>query len=353
MHPLFMNPQTDDSLNIPYLTLDDTDRNSALFLSSTYQGTTPNSSILISASLPNELSYSYCAAKHYQLTSYSTNTTTTNRGPSGLSRQQFMVSNLTQDTEYTAFMTQPVGSLTGITTPVSLSTKIDANCRLIYDLEFCDQVAYSVPTGSGTFEADVRTIATQYDNQALEKFAPFNTSLSQYNCETTQYSLVRNCTDCYRDYKNWLCAVTIPRCTDSSSSGDLSQGTDNVEAAPALRDISVNASRNPWIDETMAPGEWTELLPCIDLCYYVVQSCPPFLQFYCPTADLAKVQYGYWQNGSASINGSIFHFDLNNPTCNRMGVAPYRLTIGAASRISQSTSLSCLFGVILLLLFLL
>lgn len=356
MHPVFMNFQADDNLNIPYLTLDDTDRTSALFLSSTFQSSNaPNSSILISSGLPNELSFSYCAAKRYQLTGYSTNTSTTQRGPSGLPRQQFLVSNLAQDTEYTAYMVQPTGgNLIGITAPVALTTKIDANCRLIYDLTFCDQVAYSVPTGSSAFEqADLRTIAAAYDNQALEKFAPFNTSLSQYNCETTQYSLVRNCTDCYRDYKNWLCAVTIPRCTDSSSSGDLSQGTDDVEAAPALRDITVNASRNPWIDETMSPGEWTELLPCIDLCYYVVQSCPPFLQFYCPTADLAKVQYGYWQNGSASINGSIYHFDINNPTCNRMGVAPYRLTIGSASHVSRQLTpfiISCIVGVTLFLL---
>jgi calcium channel MID1 len=337
MHPVFMNDQKLDN-TIPYLILDDTDRNNALFLSSPYGTTAPNSSLIIASGLPVELSYSMCAAKLKQLTNYNVNTTITQRGPNNLSRQQFMVSNLTQNTLYTAYMTLPYkNGIVGITTPIFLSTKVDANCRIIYDLDFCNQVAYSVPANPGTFLTDdMHSLAQQYDSQALEKFGPFNTSLSQYNCDSTQYSLVRNCTDCHRDYKTWLCAVTIPRCTDSSSRAYLSQGTDDVQTAPAIRDISVNASRNPWVDETLRPGEWTELLPCIDLCYHVVQSCPPFLQFYCPEGDLAIKQYGYWQNGTASANGTLIHFDVNNPTCNRMGVDATLLSISAASRHSYT-----------------
>lgn len=335
MHPLFMNDQKLDN-SVPYLILDDTDRHNALFVSSPFpqETTPPNSSLIIAASLPEELSLSMCAAKLKILDNYSVNTTITRRGPSNVVKQQFMVSNLTQNTPYTAYMTQPYkNGIVGMTIPIFLSTKADANCRIIYDLEFCDQVAYSVPTNpEALLTDDVYNLALQYDNQALEKFESFSTSLSQYNCESTQYSLVRNCTDCYRDYKTWLCAVTIPRCTDASASAGLSQGTEDVQTAPAIRYISANASRNPWVDDTLRPGEWTELLPCIDLCYHVVQSCPPFLQFYCPEGDLADIQYGYWQNGTALVNGTLFHFDLNNPTCNRMGVDAKLLTLSSASR---------------------
>lgn len=330
LHPVFTRGTNDTT----YLTMDDTDRTNALFTSSPFSGTAPNATLLLTPVLPNELSYSLCAVKLNKLPSYSVNTTITTRGYPNLPKYQFMVSNLTQDTLYSAYMVESKGAVSSMTTPVVLSTKIDANCRIIYDLPFCDQVAYSVPTNPGTFAtANMWDIANQYDAQAKEKFGPFDTALSQFNCETTQYSLVRNCTDCYRDYKTWLCSVSIPRCTDSSASADLSQGTDDVPTAPALRDISANASRNPWVDETMKPGEWTELLPCIDLCYHVVQSCPPFLQFFCPTADLATVQYGYWQSGSAAVNGSVFHFDINNPTCNRMGVNPALLTLSGVNHL--------------------
>lgn len=338
MHPIFINEERD--MSIPYLIMDDTDRTNALFISNPFTGTPPNSTILMTTNLPNELSYSLCAAKLYDLPNYSVNTSITTRGPLNITRHQFMVSNLTQDTLYSAYLVQNVGSTPGLTTPVYLSTKIDANCRIIYDLPFCNQVAYSVPTNPDTFSTDsIWDIANQYDSQALSKFEPFGTALSQFNCETTQYSLVRNCTDCYRDYKSWLCAVTIPRCTDSTTSGDLSQGTDDVPISPALRDISVGASRNPWVDEIMKPGEWTELLPCIDLCYHVVQSCPPFLQFYCPEGDLATVQYGYWQNGSALVNGTLYHFNVDNPTCNRMGVNTTLLTISGAIQLHISVGL--------------
>ncbi|KAG2206952.1 hypothetical protein INT47_008421 [Mucor saturninus] len=332
MHPVFINEKR--NMSTPFLIMEDTDRTNALFTSNPFTGSPPNSTILITANMPKELQYSLCAAKLHDLPNYTVNTSITARGPWNLPRHQFMVSNLTQDTLYSAYLVQSVGTTLGLTTPVSLSTKIDANCRIIYDLPFCNQVAYSVPTNPDTFSTgNIWDIATQYDTQALEKFQPFGTALSQFNCDTTQYSLVRNCTDCYRDYKTWLCAVTIPRCTDSTTSGDLSQNTDDLPTSPALRDISVGASRNPWVDEIMKPGEWTELLPCIDLCYHVVQSCPPFLQFYCPGGDLATVQYGYWQNGSALANGTLYHFDVNNPTCNRMGVNTSLLTISGSSHL--------------------
>lgn len=195
--------------------------------------------------------------------------------------------------------------------------QLELNCRLIYGLSFCNQVAYSVATSPNDPGADIWNLTESYDQNALQVFQPFDTALSQFNCDNTQYSLVRNCTDCYNDYKNWMCSVLIPRCTTASS---FSQADSGQSPSKALREVPFNQSRNPWIDSTYSPNQWTELLPCIDLCYRVVQSCPPFMQFNCPFGDIALSQYGYWQTGSTNQNGTNVVFDVNDPTCNRMGL---------------------------------
>lgn len=42
------------------------------------------------------------------------------------------------------------------------------------------------------------------------------------------------------------------------------------------------ASRNPRIDDVIKPGPHKEVLPCDNLCYKLVQSCPASLEFSCP-----------------------------------------------------------------------
>lgn len=205
---------------------------------------------------------------------------------------------------------------------------IELNCRLIYGLSFCNQVAYTVATSPNDPGADIWNLTQSYDQNAVQTFQPFATALSQFNCETTQYSLVRNCTDCYNDYKNWMCSVLIPRCTADSS---FNQADAVPGPSKALREVPFNQSRNPWIDSTYSPNQWTELLPCIDLCYRVVQSCPPFMQFNCPSGDIALSQYGYWQTGPADQNGTNVVFDVNNPTCNRMGLNTSLLVLSGSS----------------------
>ncbi|KAG1464211.1 hypothetical protein G6F46_005422 [Rhizopus delemar] len=298
----------DTNSTVPSMTLDDTDGDSALFLSNPLGGYLPNSTLIITSNQPAELSWSLCAAKIYNISGININQTMTTRGPTpDTTRNQFFISGLSEATSYRAYLLETSNGITGMTAPITFKTKAGSGCQLVHDLSFCSQVAYSVPSNP---MLDRYSLATEYDNQAYTTFQPFATSLSQYNCESTQYSLVRNCTDCYRDYKAWLCAVTIPRCTDTS---DLRQGSP-LAAAPALRDVSVNGSRNAWIDNSVKPNEWTELLPCIDLCYHVVQSCPPYLQFYCPVGDLARDQYGYWQTGDIIINNTAHQFGVNNPT---------------------------------------
>ena len=46
--------------------------------------------------------------------------------------------------------------------------------------------------------------------------------------------------------------------------------------------MAFNQSRYSIIDEVIQPGPYKELLPCKQLCYGLVQSCPASLQFSCP-----------------------------------------------------------------------
>ncbi|ORY93463.1 stretch-activated Ca2+-permeable channel component-domain-containing protein [Syncephalastrum racemosum] len=322
MHPLL---DTADN-NIPYLMLDDTDSTHALFLTPSQQS---NASLLLASKVPDELSFSLCAAMQYRIPNYAVNTTQTSRS---FGHQQFYVSNLTEGNTYTAYYVQTVNGVSSVSKPVIAQTKQEDNCRLIYGLDFCDAVAYSVPVASAN-AASMDSIASAYDAQAKDLFQPFQTAISQFNCDTTQYSLVRNCTDCYNAYKAWLCGVTIPRCTSSIEN----QPVESTSPSRCVRQIAENASRNPWIDDTMTPGEWTELLPCIDLCYHVVQSCPPFMQFNCPTGDLAPLQYGYWQKGAVDVNGTVLQYGIDHPTCNRVGVNASLLTISSSYRLLPST----------------
>ncbi|KAI9304269.1 stretch-activated Ca2+-permeable channel component-domain-containing protein [Cunninghamella echinulata] len=326
MHPLFSQ---NDSM-----TLEDTDNTHALFLTKPIIMPQHNNiTTLITLNVPKELKYSYCAIKSYQISSP---VNVTNRPlPDNYIQQYIMVSNLTQSQSYTAYMIETMpGGVTGISVPLLLRMKNDPTCRLIYNLDFCDQVAYSVPTDANQ---DIWNITRSYDRQAQALFDPFSTALKQYNCNSTQYSLVRNCDDCYRDYKRWLCSVTIPRCTTLATDEQQQQNANNNSndsmvmmkplPTPSVRNVLFNQSRNKWIDQTyqLSSNGWTELLPCIDICYQVVQSCPPFLQFNCPEGDLARLQYGYWKTQQNESLGTVY--DLNHPTCNRVGLNTSLLVI--------------------------
>jgi calcium channel MID1 len=156
------------------------------------------------------------------------------------------------------------------------------------DLEFCDSVAYAVPS-SFKFKFDDDKLRALYDTQAREYFQNFSNSLDQVACDapaTSKYSLARTCDDCRRDYKNWLCSVLIPRCEDwtapdrwlqmrnvNSPIGNINnETTDNVD--PAVRErFGYSKSRNPMIDTEIQPGPYKEVLPCVDMCFDIVRSC--------------------------------------------------------------------------------
>jgi len=201
---------------------------------------------------------------------------------------------------------------------------LDGNCKLLFGLDFCSDVAYAVPFNGTT---DFNTLARLYDNSTHDYYLNFSYSLQQIACNTTssaQYSLARNCNDCDSDYRNWLCAVSIPRCYDFSvpSTGDYSFLTPRVVASnftngtapdltqPGLNSSMVNifrfnSSRNPFIDQKIVAQPYKEVLPCEELCYELVKSCPAAFQFVCPKPTwMLRRSYGE-VNTTAVANGLL------------------------------------------------
>ena len=160
-----------------------------------------------------------------------------------------------------------------------------------------------MPANPGRFP-NISTLAAHYDNNTKAQFDVFNKALAQVPCDTTssaQYSLARTCNNCSTAYKEWICAISIPRCTDWSpevTSQPWLQQRNMVQPFPnssiladykaykEANDSSVAArksSRNLTIDRIIQPGPYNEILPCDDLCYHIVQSCPAVMGFMCPT----------------------------------------------------------------------
>ncbi|KAK3115072.1 hypothetical protein LTR53_005938 [Teratosphaeriaceae sp. CCFEE 6253] len=268
------------------------------------------------------------------------------RGLGNKPKEQFYVTNLNSSSSYTGVLAQPgnstqsgagvVGGGGKIYAPVSWSTKSDGNCALMFNLTFCDEVAYAVPSNPQSFTID--QLRAEYNNYTETYYQNFNYSLQQIPCNTTsdaQYSTVRNCTDCAAAYKQWLCAVSIPRCEDFTNPASylqkrnmgqpylnnqsmispeiLNQQYIPMDRAPTLKgspaynqtyisSLATRSSRNPeLIDNIIRPGPYKELLPCEDLCYSLVQSCPASFGFACPYPGRG-LEAGY---GVRSKNGTL------------------------------------------------
>lgn len=168
-------------------------------------------------------------------------------------------------------------------------------CQIVTELDFCDQIQYAIPGNTVKFKDD--ELGQTYDGYAKKMYENFEKALMQIPCEapaTQRYSLTKTCDDCRAAYKRWLCTVVMPRCEDYLSNNthtilrnigqDFPNGTslsDELKNKYGGEPAS-NSSRNKFIDETIQPGPYKEILPCDDLCYEVVQSCPAQLEFACP-----------------------------------------------------------------------
>lgn len=267
-----------------------------------------------------------------------------------LPKQQFYVKNLNWSSTYYAVAAMignstdqgsgVVGGGGTVWKPSNITTKSYDNCALLFNLPFCTSVAYAAPANPNTFNS-TELLAHHYDQYALGIYQNFTNSLQQIPCNTTssaQYSLARNCSDCDAAYRQWLCAVTIPRCEDISNPAPYMQPravnhsfinssyaiagiNGDLAFSPHNRSrISFNSSRNPMIDAVIRPGPYKELLPCKDICYNLIRSCPAALQFACPLEGHG-LNYSY---GSPHPGGEVRW--CNSPWTGISGAAGLRVT---------------------------
>lgn len=77
------------------------------------------------------------------------------------------------------------------------------------------------------------------------------------------------------------------------------------------------------IDADIQPGPYKELLPCKDICYNLIRSCPAALQFACPLEGHG-LNYSY---GSPHLNYSYGspHLGCNSPWTGISGAAGVRM----------------------------
>lgn len=203
---------------------------------------------------------------------------------------------------------------------------------MLFNLSFCSEVAYAVPSNP---DLSVQKLRTIYDSYASAFYKNFTYSLQQVQCQTddeSMYSLAVNCTDCAKAYKQWLCSVTIPRCADYSATAsylavrnagqDFINGTSLPSDSPYRKSVASNNSRNPIIDSEIKPGPYKEILPCQDICHTLVKDCPSSLGFSCPEGRWLNSSYGY-RNSDGDITcsylGAVYHLSLGS----RLGIGAW------------------------------
>ncbi|KAF4455249.1 hypothetical protein F53441_2399 [Fusarium austroafricanum] len=272
----------------------------------------------------------------------------TTRGQGGLPKQQFMITGLNHNTTYSGILFKmPEGSgkrdqkterMIGgggtVYKATSFETSSSKNCKMVTNLDFCNETQYAVPGNDKKFNNTA--LAKHYDDYARKMYANFEKVMMQMPCEAppeSRYSLARNCDQCRVAYKRWLCTVTIPRCEDVMSGSRFSVVRNGFQAFPdgtklpdnsvkGLKSAANNSSRNAWIDETVNPGPYKELLPCDDVCYEVVQACPAATKFTCPQPGFPSFDMSYAERDP----------DANSITCNYPGEPRTRTSVADVVR---------------------
>ncbi|RHZ61077.1 MID1 family protein [Aspergillus thermomutatus] len=256
----------------------------------------------------------------------------TNRGLGKKPKEQFYITGLNRTSNYSGILAMHgnstnwgngiVGGGGRVWKPMYFATKSDDNCAVLFNLTFCSEVAYAVPSNP---DLGIAQLGSKYDKYAESLYKNFSYSLDQIQCNTTNetsFSLAVGCNDCADAYKQWLCAVTIPRCADFSSNGSFLRvrnagqpfinGSSLSPSDPRRRDPAQNKSRNSMIDDQIRPGPYKEILPCQDICYSLVKRCPAALGFSCPQGKWLNSAYGQRVSSSeitCSYPGAAY--DLN------------------------------------------
>ncbi|KAJ6094609.1 hypothetical protein N7467_002122 [Penicillium canescens] len=258
----------------------------------------------------------------------------TSRGLGNRPKEQFYITGLNQSSSYNGILAMVGNSTTSgngivggggqVWKAMNFTTKADDNCAVLFNLTFCSEVAYAVPSNPKLSVAKLREI---YDTYAANYYQNFSYSLQQVQCKTDQesmFSLAVDCDDCATAYKQWLCSVSIPRCADFNNNAsylavrnagqDFINGSSLPADSPYRQHVASNTSRNTIIDTMIKPGPYKEILPCEDICSTLVKDCPSKLGFKCPSGRWLNASYGY-RNSDGDI------------TCSYLGAA-YHLSLG-------------------------
>lgn len=291
--------------NKPFATVVDTDYRSALVVTGNLTSSSDDSSNW-NASLSTYQLYVYSYENKNYLLNLQSSWCAVRNGPALLStssytssyttrggglHQQFYVEGLNASTKYVAYLLSDFsGSSFGgvVYSQFEFETLAEDACTLLYDLDFCNEVAYSVPALSLLEYDTTDSLKTLYDDYAKKLYSNFSKALQQVPCNTTAeaiYLPIRTCDDCALLYKNWLCSVTIPRCSTRNITGYL------------YRDV--NESRSDFVNEIVVPEQaYFEVLPCVNVCHAIVRDCPALFSFACPKTNATISKSYYWDTGA-------------------------------------------------------
>ncbi|KPV72056.1 uncharacterized protein RHOBADRAFT_56187 [Rhodotorula graminis WP1] len=261
----------------------------------------------------------------------------TTRGYGCGTRTQFVVDGLEPGTNYTAWLvaneTRAGGAAGGenqtrVWDPSFFATKAGDSCRLVYGIDVCPSVAYSVPAPRSL---DTPSLVDFFNSTLSASLANFSRTLSTFPCDSRDhglYSIVSTCDDCLDAYRTFLCATTLPRCTDAPPSTILNDSSAAIarddelatwfvpqQFETALVRDDPAASRTPLFGpanlsstfpslfnasypataanaKAESPFPYSEVPPCLDVCYLVEARCPPFLGWKCPRGTVGDLDGG-------------------------------------------------------------
>ncbi|TCD65161.1 stretch-activated cation channel mid1 [Steccherinum ochraceum] len=233
-------------------------------------------------------------------------------------RWQWVVQGLTPSTNYTAFAVQDG---TKVSDEIMFVTKSAAfSCPLVHSLPYCPRTAYAMPLSpppSPKVAHDASTLPSSLTDPLLSYFTNFTVSLLTHPCGRDMYSPLVSCADCQEAYRKWLCAVSLPRCSEprpgdpiqgappskrkrqqsslTSLAGSLHIfGSDDDPQVP-LSALSPQPTSQPPRNANLPAftSNYDELLPCLETCTEVDRACPIMLGFKCPVKKFTASQsYG-------------------------------------------------------------
>ncbi|KAH3676288.1 hypothetical protein WICMUC_002084 [Wickerhamomyces mucosus] len=219
--------------------------------------------------------------------------------------KKFYITGLNSSTTYDAFVIRNLDQGGYVFDRIGFTTQNTDACKIIFDLDFCTGVSYSVPKSLQYYQDENLTALKKlYDNYAQSAFQNFSYVMDQVACDAEDdavFSPISSCDDCSNSYKNWLCSIVIPRCSSNTTTSDY-----------PLREVG--QSRNEFMNNIVQPQlSYNEVLPCIDTCFAIVKNCPSDFGFSCP-----KTMYGIKNNYNF-----IDDDDSSITRCNLLGKSGY------------------------------